>query len=90
MATLRKKGNQYFIDYRVNGRRMRKNVGPSNKIAEFALKDFEVKLARRELGFEVKDQTLQRLLDEFKGYCGTNLALKNPLFNYRSLYVGRY
>ena len=27
MATLRKKRTSYFIDYRVNGRRIRKNVG---------------------------------------------------------------
>jgi len=74
MATLRKKGNQYFIDYRANGRRVRKNVGSSKKIAELALKDFEVKIARRELGFEAKDQALQRLIGDYQGYCKTNLA----------------
>lgn len=74
MATLRKKGSKYFIDYRANGRRIRKAVGSSKKIAELALKDFEVKIARKELGFEAKDQALARLLDEFKVYCGTNLA----------------
>lgn len=26
MATLRKKGDAYFIDYRINGRRMRKII----------------------------------------------------------------
>lgn len=55
MATLRKKGDAYFVDYRLNGRRMRKSVGHSKKIAELALKDLEVKIARRELGFETKD-----------------------------------
>ena len=39
MATFRKKGSGYFIDYRVNGRRLRKSVGHSKKIAELALKD---------------------------------------------------
>jgi site-specific recombinase XerD len=43
-------------------------------MAELALKDFEVKIARKELGFETKDQPLERLLSEFKGYCKTNLA----------------
>ncbi len=74
MATLRKKGAKYFIDYRANGRRIRKHVGSSKKMAELALKDFEVKIARRELGFEAKDQALERLISEFKGYCKTNLA----------------
>ena len=37
MATLRKKGNVYFIDYRLNGRRFRKSVGKSKKIAELII-----------------------------------------------------
>ena len=74
MATLRKKGNAYFIDYRVDGRRRRKSVGRSKKIAELALKDLEVKLARKELGFEQKDSTFHKLLLDFQSYCKTNLA----------------
>lgn len=74
MATLRKKGNGYFIDYRVDGRRLRKSVGRSKKIAELALKDLEVKLARQELGFEKKDSTFQKLLSDFEAYRKTNLA----------------
>ena len=52
-------GNAYFIDYRIDGRRRRKSVGRSKKIAELALKDFEVKIAKRELGFEKKDNAKQ-------------------------------
>ena len=74
MATLRKKGNAYFIDYRVNGRRLRKSVGRSKKIAELALKDLEVKLAKNELGFLKADQSFEKLLADFKAYCQTNLA----------------
>jgi len=74
VATLRKKRDSYFIDYRVNGRRFRKNVGNSKKIAELALKDLEVKLIKQELGFEIKDSTFQKLLTEYKTYCKTNLA----------------
>ncbi len=75
MATLRQKQNgNYYIDYRVNGRRKRKHVGRSKKLASLALKDLEVKLARRELGFEQKDATFLRLLHEFKDYCKTNLS----------------
>lgn len=74
MATLRKKGNSYFIDYRVHGKRKRKSVGKSKKIAELALKDLEVKLARNELGFEKKDSSFQKLLHDYQAYCKTNLA----------------
>src|SRR3990167_3969096 len=74
MATLRQKNKAYFIDYRVNGRRVSKTVGRSKKIAELALKDFEVKLAKNELGFLKADQSFEKLLADFKAYCQTNLA----------------
>ena len=45
MPVLRKRDKNYFIDYRVNGKRVRKSVGKNRKIAELALKDIEVKLA---------------------------------------------
>ncbi len=32
MATLRKKNNCYFVDYRVNGRRRRKDVDAANNM----------------------------------------------------------
>lgn len=32
-----KKGNNYFIDYYVHGRRRREKVGPSRKLAETVL-----------------------------------------------------
>ncbi len=84
MATLRKKWNGYFIDYRINGRRLRKSVGRSKKIAELALKDLEVKLARQELGFEKKDGSFQKLLSDFEIYCKTNLA-PNTRKRYKSI-----
>ena len=74
MATLRKKGNTYFIDYRVNGKRKRKSVCRSKKIAELALSDFEVKLAKGDLGFEKKDAELKKLYEEFISYCKTNVS----------------
>ena len=74
MATLRKKDKTYFIDYRVDGKRIRRAVGKSKKIADLALKDLEVKLAKGQLGFEKKDSFLQKLFLEFQSYCKTNLA----------------
>lgn len=43
-----KKGNNWYIDYYVKGRRKRKKIGPSKKLAEQVLKDVHVKLARGE------------------------------------------
>lgn len=74
MATLRKKGNTYFIDYRVNGKRKRKSVGRSKKIADLALSDLEVKLAKGQLGFDKKDAEINKLYKEFKTYCKTNVS----------------
>lgn len=72
MATIRDRNGVYYIDYRVNGKRFRKKVGPSKKIAELALKDIEVKIAKGELGFEQKDQELSKLFDYYTNYSKTN------------------
>ena len=74
MASLRKKNGIYFVDYRVNGKRRRKNVGKSKKIAELALKDIELKLAKNEIGFAPKDQKLETLFQEYLTYSKTNHA----------------
>ncbi|MEA3368820.1 MAG: tyrosine-type recombinase/integrase [Candidatus Ratteibacteria bacterium] len=72
MATLRKKNGKYFIDFRINGRRIRKIIGASKKIAELALKDVEVKIAKGEAGFEKKDENLNKLFSDFFSYSQTN------------------
>ena len=76
MATLRKrkvKGQvTYFADYYVNGKRVRKSLGTSKKIADLALKDIEVQIAKGELGFTPKDQTLIKVFEEFLKYSDTN------------------
>ena len=73
MATLRQKGGFYFIDYRVNGRRIRKNVGKTKRIAELALKDLEVKLIKGELGFDTQEETdLSHLFEEYNKYSSTH------------------
>jgi len=73
VATLRQRKNStYYIDYRVNGRRLRKVIGPSKKIAELALKDIEVKIAKNEIGFIKQDNDIFKLIDEFITYSQTN------------------
>jgi len=67
-----KKSGKYFIDYRVNGKRFRKIAGKSKRIAELALKNIEVKIAKNEFGFEQKDSDLYSLFNEFLTYSKTN------------------
>ena len=55
MGTIYRRRNTWYLDIRVKGRRVRKRVGSSKKIAELALKDAEVKVARDEFGFSKDD-----------------------------------
>lgn len=95
MATLRRRNKTYFVDYRINGRRFRKKVGPSKRIAELALKDIEVKIAKGELGFSPKDNSLEKLFEEFLKYSKINHApstyerYRGILDNFKSFLVTR-
>ena len=72
MGTIYKRGNNWFLDIRAKGRRIRKRVGPSKKIAELALKDAEVKIARDEFGFSKDDLAIDTFMDRFLEYSRTN------------------
>lgn len=95
MATLRQRNKVYYVDYRINGRRFRKKVGSSKKIAQLALKDIEVKIARGELGFEKKDADLNKLFEEFLSYSGINHAPNtqkryNAIVNHFKAFLSEY
>jgi hypothetical protein len=51
MARIYKRGSAWYIDYAVNGQRIRQSVGKSKRVAELTLKDVEVKLSKGEHGF---------------------------------------
>ncbi|MCK5127300.1 MAG: site-specific integrase [candidate division Zixibacteria bacterium] len=72
MARIYKRGQNWYLDIRVKGRRVRRKVGNSKKVAELALKDAEVKVARHEFGFARKDITIDKLLTLFLEYSQTN------------------
>ncbi len=72
MARIYKRDRVWYLDIRVNGRRLRRRVGTSKKIAELALKDAEVKVARHEFGFARKDVTLDKLFSLFLEYSGAH------------------
>ena len=48
MARLYKRNDYYYVDYTYRGKRYRKSFGKDKKIAELALKDTEVKIAKGE------------------------------------------
>lgn len=64
MGTIRKRGKSWYIDYRVNGKRIVKRIGKSKEIAELALKDVEVKIAKGRAGF-VTEYKISDWLREF-------------------------
>lgn len=67
-----KKGAHWYLDYAVDGRRMRKEVGTSKKLAQLALADVQVKIERKELGFQTKDKNLTGFIVEYLDYSKTN------------------
>jgi integrase len=67
-----KKGAYWYLDYAVDGRRVRKRVGRSKRLAELALADVHVKLERKELGFQTKDRDLAGFVAEYLDYAKTN------------------
>jgi len=74
MGTIYKKGKYYYLNLRIDGRRIRKKIGSSKKIAELALKDYEIKAARKEFGFSIPDLSLKKLFSIFLEYSETNHA----------------
>ena len=74
MARIYKRTNVWYIDIRVKGQRVRRRVGSSKRIAELALKDAEVKIARDEFGFTHNDIAVEKLLEKYLDYSRINHA----------------
>lgn len=72
MGRIYKRQDVWYLDVRVKGQRLRKRLGPSKKIAELALKDAEVKIARDEFGFSKHDIVIDKLIERFLEYNRTN------------------
>jgi site-specific recombinase XerD len=69
-----KKGVTWYLDYAVDGRRLRKRAGRSKRLAELALADVQVKLERKELGFQAKDKGLAEFIQDYLAYSKSNKA----------------
>jgi len=77
VASIYKRGRVWYISYYVNGRRIRKKVGTSKKLAELVQKEVEVKIAKGELGWEeVKDPTFKDFQEEYLSYLRVNTRPK--------------
>ncbi len=72
MGIVYKRGKNWYIDVMSKGRRIRKRVGPSKRVAELALKDAEVKIARDRFGFSKNDITLDKMFELFLEYSKTS------------------
>ena len=68
MAPLYKRGDVWYFDVRFKGRRIRRAVGHSKKVAELALKDAEVKIAREKFGFSQNDIAIDKFFELFVEY----------------------
>jgi len=68
MATIRRIAKSWWIDYRIDGKRHRKRIGRSKRIAQLALADIEVKIAKRRAGFLVIDKKLSDYISQFISY----------------------
>jgi integrase len=55
----------YFIDYILDGKRVRRTLGKNKKIAQLATKEIEVKLAKQQLGFDTVNKPFSAILKEY-------------------------
>jgi integrase len=74
MGAIYQRGKVYYLDMRINGRRIRKRIGTSKKMAEVVLADFEVKVIKREFDFEPADAPIAELFKSYLEYSKTNHA----------------
>ena len=73
MGAIYSRNSIWYVDLRVQGRRIRKKAGKSKKLAELLLKDLEIKAERGQLGFlDHKEISLKDFFDQFKEYSKAN------------------
>ena len=81
------RGKFWYIDYAYKGKRIRKRIGQSKKVAELTLKDIEVKIAKGEhLGIHDSKKILfESYGNEYLEYAKTNKADKTYELNISNL-----
>jgi hypothetical protein len=84
MASVYKRNRIWYVDYRIDGKRIRKKIGPSKKVAELELKNIELKLARGELEIVERKKKISDYVKEFTRFLEVN---KKPKTTQRYLEV---
>lgn len=73
MGSIYKRNDVWYVDLRIQGRRIRKKMGKSKHLAELALKDLELKAERNQLGFlDKKEISVKDFFHQFQEYSNTN------------------
>lgn len=65
MGSVRKRRKTWYIDYRVDGKRVVKAIGKFKRVAQLALADVELKIAKRRAGFSIEDKKFSTYLPLF-------------------------
>ena len=82
-----KKGKRtWYADYSHLGRRYRKKLGPSKRLAELALADIELQILRGELNFSKTVKSLTEFLKEFDKFSRVNHAPASYI-RYKNIFV---
>ena len=68
MATIRKRGKTWVLDYYLDGKRIQKAVGPYKGYADLVLADIKLKIARRRTGLFTADKKLSEYVPQFLSY----------------------
>jgi len=94
-----KKGKNWYIDYYLKGKRKRKKIGPSKKLAQQVLQDVHVKMAKGEyLGvYDEKKVLFEELSQQYLAFSKANKAPSTykrrdqvSVGHLTSLFKGRY
>jgi len=75
MAKIFKRNNVWYLTYYYKGKRYRKRISRSKRIAEIALSDLQVKIDRDEIGLmAIRNITFKKLTQEYLEYSKANKA----------------
>jgi len=74
MGVIRKKGKTWYIDYRINGKRIVKAIGRSKKIAQLALEDIEVQIAKGRAGLQIERVSITEFFSNYINHINVNLS----------------
>jgi len=96
MGSLYKRGTIWYINTMADGRRIRRKVGRSKRLAELALRELEAKIIRKELDLDFDEATLERVFDQYIRYSeinhspSTTRRYNNVLANFKGFLTHYY